>query len=190
LLGSIVLAGVLLKLGGYGVYRAINYYYISCFFILWRFSSFSLLGAFYIRIVCLRQLDIKSIIAYSSIVHIGPVFSSIFLIVYYNLMGAYTMMMSHGICSSALFLLLDIVYKRMRTRSFFVLRGGLKFFPILSFFWFFLCARNIGCPPTFNFFSELFITVSSFFFQKIFFFIVFYSYISDWFLLCFIVCVS
>jgi len=93
--------------------------------------------------VCLQQVDMKKVIAYSSIVHIGPVFSSIFFIRYFNLVGAYMIIVSHGLCSSALFLIMDLVYKQIDTRRIFILRGGIRLTPILSFFWFFFCIRNI-----------------------------------------------
>ena len=157
LLGSMILAGVLLKLGGFGIYKIIVYIYFCFDRVLYLFSCFSIVGGCLIGFICLRQVDMRRIIAYSSVVHIGPVFSSLILINYYGLLGGYWIILSHGLCSSCLFFILNFYYIGLRTRRLFLLRGGLFFIPVFSFFWFFFCVRNIGFPPRFNFFSELFI---------------------------------
>src|SRR4051812_48108346 len=66
-------------------------------------------------------------------------------------------MISHGLCSACMFFLLDVFFKYLGSRRFFLLRGSSIFLPILSIFWFILCIANMGFPPSFNFFSEVFI---------------------------------
>jgi len=137
LLGSIILAGVLLKLGGYGLYKSVRlcFYYLN--FFSWWFSSFSLFGGFIMGVVCLRQVDIKRMIAYSSVVHIGPVFSGVFFLYYYRIIGRYAIILAHGLCSVCLFYTLNLIYLWFGRRNLLILRGGIYFYPVLSFFWFF-----------------------------------------------------
>jgi len=87
----------------------------------------------------------------------GPVFCSLALIRYVGLLGSYWMIISHGLCSACIFFILDVFYKFIGSRRFFLLRGSNFFLPVFSLFWFFLCISNMGVPPTFNFFSEVFI---------------------------------
>lgn len=110
LLGSMILAGVLLKLGGYGIYKIMVYYYKLIFNLSSWLVRLSIMGSIYTGVICLRQIDIKSIVAFSSIVHIGPVLVSFSLILYGNVLGGYIIMLSHGLCSSALFYVLNKVY--------------------------------------------------------------------------------
>jgi NADH-ubiquinone oxidoreductase chain 4 len=152
-----VLAGVLLKLGGYGILKGnIIFFLISLkfkFFII----RISLLGGIYMCLVCIRQRDIKSLIAYSSIVHIGPVLFSFLRIFYMGYLGGIFLLLSHGFCSSGIFFILNEAYRNFNSRSLLILRGCVCFYPVMSFWWFFLSVRNIRCPPTFNFISEILI---------------------------------
>lgn len=175
LLGSMILAGVLLKIGGYGVYKTIVYYCNYFIRLLWWFRSYSIYGGVLIGLICLRQVDIKRLIAFSSVVHIGPVFCSIILVTYSGLLGSYWIIISHGFCSACLFFLLNIVYIVIGSRNLFFLRGGLNYFPFFSFIWFFFCVRNIGFPPTFNFFSEVIIMVGVFSYRN--FLIIFFMFL-------------
>lgn len=166
LLGSMVLAGVLLKLGGYGLYKVIVFIYYLFKDFLVVLNSFSIFGSLIIAFICLRQIDIKRIVAYSSVVHIGPVFSSFLFLFYGGVLGGYWIIISHGVCSVCLFYMLNIVYFWLGRRNIFIVKGGLNYIPLLSFIWFFYCMSNIGFPPTFNFFSELSIILNVFLYRK------------------------
>lgn len=177
LLGSIVLAGIILKLGGYGIFKILYYLYFSGLSFILTLSVFSLWGSFIIGFICLRQIDIKSMIAYSSVVHIGPVFVSLFILNSIGVLGSYWVIMSHGLCSSCMFFMISLFYTIIGRRNIFILRGFILFLPFLSFIWFFFCIRNIGFPPTFNFFSELIAILSVFSIRYKFMYIFFIIFI-------------
>lgn len=162
LLGSMVLAGVLLKLGGYGFYKVLYFSLLDFMSLKGLLGSFSLVGGCAAGLLCMRQTDLKSLVAYSSLVHIAPVFIAFLLINYYGFLGSLMIMFSHGLCSSCLFFILNLSYLKFSRRRYLLNRGGLLFFPFFSYVWFLFCICNIGFPPTFNFFSELFMVVRVF----------------------------
>jgi NADH-ubiquinone oxidoreductase chain 4 len=174
--GSMILAGVLLKLGGYGVYKGVSVIFFEPLKLVFL-VGFSIVGAFLVGLYCLRQVDIKILVAYSSIVHIGPVMGCFLLMSRRAFRSGILIILSHGICSSGLFYILNVAYDRLGRRSLMVLRGGLSLSPVFCMWWFFFSICNIGCPPTFNFFSEVFMLIRIVpFFRRlllIFFFILF-----------------
>lgn len=97
------------------------------------FISISLVGGVLISFVCLCQIDIKSLIAYSSVAHIGIVLAGLLTFTYWGLRGRYTLILAHGLCSSGLFSLANISYERIRRRSLIINKGMLNFLPGLSF---------------------------------------------------------
>lgn len=153
--GSMILAGVLLKLGGYGLIRVFPFILLIGLKFNYFFVSISLIGGFLIRLICLRQIDIKALIAYSSVAHIGIVLRGLLTLTFWGLSGSYTLIIAHGLCSSGLFRLANITYERVRRRSLIINKGLLNFIPRLSLWWFLLCSGNIAAPPTLNLLGEI-----------------------------------
>lgn len=153
--GSIILAGVLLKLGGYGLIRVFPFILLIGVKFNYVFVSIRLVGGFLISLICLRQIDIKALIAYSSVAHIGIVLRGLLTLTFWGLRGSYTLIIAHGLCSSGLFSLANITYERVRSRSLIINKGLLNFMPRLSLWWFLLCSGNIAAPPTLNLLGEI-----------------------------------
>nr|YP_009487740.1 NADH dehydrogenase subunit 4 [Anopheles gilesi]AWB98558.1 NADH dehydrogenase subunit 4 [Anopheles gilesi] len=153
--GSMILAGVLLKLGGYGLLRMFNLLQEAGIKYNYWFISISLLGGALVSLICLRQTDLKALIAYSSVAHMGIVLSGLMTMTYWGILGSYTLMIAHGLCSSGLFCLANISYERMGSRSLLINKGLLNFMPTLSMWWFLLCAGNMAAPPTLNLLGEI-----------------------------------
>nr|YP_011010168.1 NADH dehydrogenase subunit 4 [Hermatobates djiboutensis]WPW46692.1 NADH dehydrogenase subunit 4 [Hermatobates djiboutensis] len=153
--GSMILAGVLLKLGGYGLIRIMFLISGPCLYYNDYFIILSLFGMLMIGFLCLFQSDIKSLIAYSSVSHMALVICGIFTINYWGVCGSLVLMVGHGLCSSGLFCLANIIYERSNSRSFYINKGLITIIPSLSFFWFLFCANNMACPPSLNLLGEI-----------------------------------
>jgi proton-translocating NADH-quinone oxidoreductase chain M len=158
--GSIVLAGLLLKLGTFGILK----YNILLFPLISEQNSIyvyiiALVSIFYASLITLRQLDLKRIIAYSSIAHINVVSIGLFSFSVEGLTGSLLLIIAHGIVSSALFFLIGILYDRYHSR-FLPIYGGLAtVIPLFSTFLFLFVLSNFSVPLTSNFIGELLVLI-------------------------------
>lgn len=155
--GSIILAAVLLKLGGYGIIRFIPLCISSLNKINYWIIRIRLIGSTATRINCIRQKDLKSLIAYSSVAHIGFVLTGLFTINQIGLTGAILIIIAHGLASSALFLLVNDIYYKYHTRNILMFKGILSTMPNITFWWFIFISLNISAPPTINTLREIFL---------------------------------
>nr|YP_009673886.1 NADH dehydrogenase subunit 4 [Amblyomma javanense]QDC21274.1 NADH dehydrogenase subunit 4 [Amblyomma javanense] len=158
--GSMMLAGILLKLGIYGIFRfkmmiIFNMILFSEFFI-----SISIWGSVMISIFCLYQIDIKSLIAYSSVCHMGVILGGLMSMNILSSMGALILMIGHGLCSSGLFCMANLIYERMNTRSMILFKGVKTIFPSLTLWWFMFSIVNMSAPLTMNLVGEFLLMMS------------------------------
>jgi len=158
--GSIILAGILLKLGRYGFLKSFSISLISFIKNEAILISISGIGTLIIRLYCLRQNDLKCLVAYSSVAHINLIMISILSLSWIRIKRAIIMIVAHGLSSSAIFFILNIFYLANKSRRIIIIKSLLLRSPILSFWWFTLCCLNISCPPSINFVSEIFILIS------------------------------
>lgn len=153
--GSVLLAGVLLKLGIFAVIRFLipifptEMQYFSPFF-----SIFALIGIIYISLTTIRQIDLKKIIAYASVAHMNYVVLGVFGVNMLSFSGSIFLMIGHGIVSAGLFFLIGFLYDRYKTRNIRYYRGLVAFMPIYALSFFIFSLANMSFPGTCNFIGE------------------------------------
>nr|YP_010173009.1 NADH dehydrogenase subunit 4 [Pentanemus quinquarius]QSH90835.1 NADH dehydrogenase subunit 4 [Pentanemus quinquarius] len=161
--GSMVLAAVLLKLGGYGMIRMMMMLTEPLDKELsYPFIIFALWGIVMTGSICLRQTDLKSLIAYSSVSHMGLVAGGILIQTPWGLTGAIILMIAHGLTSSALFCLANTNYERTHSRTMILARGLQMVLPLMTAWWLISSLANLALPPLPNLMGELLIIVSLF----------------------------
>nr|WNH19133.1 NADH dehydrogenase subunit 4 [Membras martinica] len=160
--GSMILAAVLLKLGGYGMIRMMTMLEPLTKELSYPFIVFALWGVIMTGSICLRQTDLKSLIAYSSVSHMGLVAAGILIQTPWGFTGALILMIAHGLTSSALFCLANTNYERTHSRTMVLARGLQMVLPLLTAWWFIASLANLALPPLPNLMGELMILTSLF----------------------------
>jgi len=159
----VLLAGVLLKLGGYGFLRfsiplfpEASVYYSSLIYTL------SVIGVIYVSLTTIRQIDLKKIIAYSSVAHMAVVTIGLFTFNLQAVEGAIFLMLAHGVVSGALFMCIGVIYDRHHTRVLKYYSGMLQVMPVFAGISLIFVLANIGFPTTANFVGEIMVLAGAF----------------------------
>jgi proton-translocating NADH-quinone oxidoreductase chain M len=161
--GSVILAGVLLKLGTYGFVRfSFPLFAKACFYFAPLVYSLSVIGIVYTSFTAIRQTDFKRIIAYTSVAHMNLVMVGLFSFNTIGIEGAILQSLSHGFVASALFLCIGVVYDRHHTRMVKYYGGLVHTMPLYVFIFLFFTMSNIGLPGTGSFVGEFLILTGSF----------------------------
>jgi NADH-quinone oxidoreductase subunit M len=161
--GSVILAGVLLKMGTYGFIRfAMPMFPVAALRAIPLISIVAIIGIIYGACVAMVQKDVKKLVAYSSVSHLGFVMLGLFALNTHAVEGAIYQMLNHGISTGALFLLVGVVYERRHTRLIADYGGLTKVMPIYAVYFMIFTLSSIGLPPLNGFVGEFMILVGAF----------------------------
>jgi len=161
--GSVILAGILLKLGGYGFLRfSIPLFPEASFSLAPIIFWMSIIAIIYTSLVAYRQNDMKKLIAYSSVAHMGFVTMGIFTFNTQGIQGGIFQMLSHGIISGALFFCVGVIYDRMHTREISFYGGLVSKMPVFAGFFLLFTMANVGLPGTSGFIGELWTMIGAY----------------------------
>ena len=161
--GSVILAGVLLKFGGYGFLRfSLPMFPDATLYFTPLVYSLSIIAVIYTSLVALVQHDMKKLIAYSSIAHMGFVTAGTFTLTIQGVEGAIYQMLSHGVVSAALFLCVGVIYDRMHTREIVAYGGLVHKMPGYALVFMLFMMASVGLPGTGGFVGEFLVLVGAF----------------------------
>nr|AGN92167.1 NADH dehydrogenase subunit 4 [Lamprotula leaii] len=186
--GSMFLAGILLKLGGYGLVRFMGSFDMVGSLVFSTVVCLCVFGGVVASVICCAQTDAKSLVAYSSVGHMGLVLGGLMSGSYWGLGGSYLLMVAHGLTSCGMFYLVGELYKSYSSRMLFVIRGSVGSLFGINLWLALMCGFNAAAPPSLSLCSEVILCISlvsySLWFSVLVGALSFLSCLYSWFFYC------
>nr|YP_009544443.1 NADH dehydrogenase subunit 4 [Tremex columba]AYV97238.1 NADH dehydrogenase subunit 4 [Tremex columba] len=177
--GSLILAGIMLKMGGYGMYRMFMLMKLSCSVNMMDYLYLSYMGGIFMSLVSLIQIDLKAMIAYSSVVHMASMIGGVSTMCVGGGKGGMMLMIGHGICSSFLFFMAMVIYWRVKSRNLYMNKGMMQMLLGMGSMWFMMNYSNMSGPFNLNFLGEIFLLVGMYWYDaKMIYLIILFMFVS------------